>query len=112
MTAPIAAPLPEKSAAPNSANKMLKMNVVKTVNGIDSVSVGMSDTRVTNQACGTNSRHANGGRKSSTMVSSAMAKKLPSSRIGLTVLFQVTKTKPRLFEVCRYSRRCGGPAGK
>ena len=40
LTVPIAAPVPEKSAAPNSISRMLKVNTINTVNGIASISAG------------------------------------------------------------------------
>ena len=42
--------VPLKSAAPNSSNKMLKVNTTSTVYGTASIRVGSSDTRATNQA--------------------------------------------------------------
>ena len=53
--------MPEKSAAPNSTSRMLRVNTTSTVNGMVSNSVGMIDTRATNQVCKRNSRQANGG---------------------------------------------------
>ncbi len=50
VTVPLAAPVPEKSAAPNSANKILKVNTSNTLNGMDSKTVGSSDTLATNHA--------------------------------------------------------------
>ena len=51
MIAPRAAPEPEKSAAPNSTSRILRMNTAKTVNGIESIRVGRIDTRAMNQVC-------------------------------------------------------------
>ena len=45
-----AAVVPLKSAAPNSSNKMLKVNTTSTEYGTASINVGSSDTRATNQA--------------------------------------------------------------
>src|SRR5882762_2439981 len=82
VTAPNAVPVPEKSAAPNSTNKMLRVKTVRTVNGMDSIRVGTMDTRATNQDCSINSRHANGGLNSNTATSNAMAKNPPTARSG------------------------------
>lgn len=84
VTVPIAAPVPEKSAAPNSTSRMLNVNTNSTVNGIDSISVGTMDTRATNQVCRISSRHAKGGLNIATKVSSDMAKNPPMDRTGLT----------------------------
>ena len=48
-TVPSAAPVPEKSAAPNSFSRMLNVKVSNTVYGMVSISVGTIDTRATNQ---------------------------------------------------------------
>src|SRR5882757_8901188 len=61
---------------------MLRVNTVRTVNGMDSIRVGTMDTRATNQDCSTNSRHANGGLKSKITTSNAMAKNPPTARSG------------------------------
>ncbi|CAG6935488.1 hypothetical protein PICSAR15_04425 [Mycobacterium avium subsp. paratuberculosis] len=42
---PNAVPAPERSAAPISRSRMFKVNATNTVNGIDTNSVGTSDTR-------------------------------------------------------------------
>src|ERR1700756_1109657 len=60
LTVPNDAPVPEKSAAPNSTSSTLKVNTVSTVNGIDSINVGTSETLATNHVCRRYSRHANG----------------------------------------------------
>ena len=56
VTAPKAAPAPLRSAAPNSRNRMLRMKLTRTVNGMATNSVGANATRATNQACSKNSR--------------------------------------------------------
>jgi hypothetical protein len=91
--------VPEKSAAPNSTNKMLKVKIAKTLNGIASNIVGSSDTRATNHACRKNSRHAKGLRGINTNVSSAIAKKPPNEvNAALTVVddiaFQFLLNRP------------------
>ena len=48
-TVPIAAPVPEKSPAPISVSRMLKMNVKITEYGSVIISAGTIDTRATNQ---------------------------------------------------------------
>jgi hypothetical protein len=57
VTAPSAAPAPERSAAPNCASKTLSVKISSTVSGIDTMMIGSSATRMMNQACQTNSRH-------------------------------------------------------
>ncbi len=49
LTVPIAAPVPPKSEAPNSVNRMLKVNTSNTEYGIVSISAGKTETRATNQ---------------------------------------------------------------
>ncbi len=52
VTAPKAAPAPDKSAAPNSRNKkILSVKLTNTVNGIATNNVGANDTRATNHDC-------------------------------------------------------------
>ena len=48
-TVPIAAPVPEKSDAPNSVSRMLKVNTSNTEYGIVNISAGRTETRATNQ---------------------------------------------------------------
>ena len=91
---PIAAPVPEKSAAPNSTSRMLKVKTSSTVNGMDSIRVGTIDTRATNQVCRMNSRQANGRLNIATKVSSAMAKKPPNERTGFANESAVTTAHP------------------
>src|ERR1700729_1141399 len=62
---------------------MLRVNTASTVNGIDSNSVGSSETLATNQLWIRNSRQANGRRGMDTSVSKASAKNSPSARSGL-----------------------------
>ena len=57
VTAPNAAPAPDRSAAPNSRNKILSVKLTNTVNGIATNNVGANDTRATNHDCSKNSRH-------------------------------------------------------
>jgi hypothetical protein len=70
---------------------MLIVNTVKTVNGIASKIVGTSDTRATNQLWSRNSRHAHGGRKICTKVSSDMAKKPPRALMGFAADASLSK---------------------
>lgn len=44
---PNAVPAPDKSAAPISRNRMLRVNATRTVNGMDTSNVGTSETRAT-----------------------------------------------------------------
>ena len=108
LTVPSAAPVPEKSAAPNSVSRMLKMNVNNTVYGIVNISVGTIDTRATNQACKMNSRHANGGLNICTKVSSAIAKKPPKARTGLAMTLEATITGS--FLACSSSPSAADPS--
>src|SRR5258705_4702616 len=104
VTAAVAAPVPEKSAAPNSISRMLRVNTMRTVNGMVSISVGTIDTRATNHVCSRNSRHANGGLNIKTNVSSDMAKKSPTARIGLVAMdSEVTAGSPELHRCLRYA---------
>src|ERR1700688_141398 len=48
VTVPIAAPVPEKSAAPTSVNRMLKVNTSNTEYGMVNINAGSTDTRATN----------------------------------------------------------------
>jgi len=91
VTVPNAAPVPEKSAAPNSTSSTLNVKTRSTVKGIDSINVGSIETLATNQDCSRNSRHANGGRNINSNVSIAIAKKLPAALTGLAaVLAEIT----------------------
>ncbi len=94
VTVPIAAPVPEKSAAPNSTSRTLKVKTSNTVNGMDSIRVGTIDTRATNQVCRMNSRQANGRLNIATKVSNAMAKKPPNERTGFANESAVTTAHP------------------
>ncbi len=49
VTAPMAAPAPETSAAPNSASRMFSVKMSSTVSGIDTARVGRNATRIRNQ---------------------------------------------------------------
>ena len=60
VTAPIAAPAPETSAAPISASRRLSVKMSSTVSGMDTAMVGSSETRIRNQPTQMNSRHSNG----------------------------------------------------
>ncbi len=82
LTVPIAAPVPEKSVAPNSPSRMLKVNTSSTEYGRVSMSAGSTDTRATNQVCNRYSRQANGGRNITTRVSKDMAMNPPKARTG------------------------------
>ena len=57
VTAPNAAPAPDRSAAPNSRNRMLSVKLTSTVNGMATNNVGTIATRATNHDCSKNSRH-------------------------------------------------------
>src|SRR5690349_23535989 len=94
LTVPNDAPVPEKSAAPNSTSSTLKVNTVSTVNGIDSINVGTSETLATNHVCRRYSRHANGRWNMHMNVSSAIAKKPPRPRRGLVATPREFTTKP------------------
>jgi hypothetical protein len=56
VTAPNAAPAPDRSAAPSSRRRMLSVKLTRTVNGMATNNVGASETRATNQDCSKNSR--------------------------------------------------------
>src|SRR5215212_2623143 len=77
VTAPIAAPAPEISAAPNSLNKMFNVKISNTVSGIDTAIVGKNATRIKNQLFETNSRHSKGQRNSALAVSVHIRAKPP-----------------------------------
>jgi hypothetical protein len=64
----------------------LNVNTVNTVNGIDSINVGTSETRATNHVCNKYSRQANGRWNMHTKASSAIPKKPPNPRNGLATL--------------------------
>ncbi len=72
VTAALAAPVPEKSAAPNSCSRTLRVKTTRTVNGMAISSVGTIATRATNHVCRKNSRQASGRVTIATRVSSAM----------------------------------------
>ncbi len=57
VTAPIAAPAPDRSAAPNWASRTLRVNMRRTVSGIETMMVGRNATLMMNQHCRMNSRH-------------------------------------------------------
>ena len=86
--------MPEKSAAPNSASKILKVNTSSTVNGIASISVGTSETRATNHDCSRNSRHANGRRGIDINVSNDSAKNPPTARNGFDTVLEAVIPRP------------------
>jgi hypothetical protein len=84
VTAPIAAPDPEMSAAPNSARRMFSVKIRSTVSGIETARVGRNATRIRNQLCRMNSRHWNGRRNSPLPVSTHMRTNPPAAvRAGL-----------------------------
>ncbi len=83
VTAPIAAPAPDRSAAPNCASKTLRVKISSTVSGIDTMIVGRNATRMMNQHCRTNSRHWNGQRNSAFPVSTHIRKNPPTSSSGV-----------------------------
>jgi hypothetical protein len=56
VTAPSAAPAPEMSAAPNAASRVLSVNTMRTVSGIETAMVGSIATLVMNQHCSMHSR--------------------------------------------------------
>ena len=79
VTAPIAAPAPETSAAPNSASRMFSRKISSTVSGADTARVGKNETRNRNQLCRMNSRHWNGGLNRALPVSTHMRAKPPTA---------------------------------
>ncbi|CFR77352.1 Uncharacterised protein [Mycobacterium tuberculosis] len=83
MTAPIAAPEPEMSAAPNWASRILSVKINSTVSGIETMIVGKNPTRMMNQHCRMNSRHWNGQRNSAFPVSTHMRKNPPTRVSGV-----------------------------
>ena len=76
------APVPDRSAAPNSTSRTLKRKTDRTVNGIAKNIAGNSDTRATNHVCSRNSRQAKGHLNNATNTSSDNAKKSPKLRTG------------------------------
>ena len=54
---PNAVPAPERSAAPISRSRMLRVNATSTVNGMATSSVGTSETRAIIHVCSRNSRN-------------------------------------------------------
>jgi hypothetical protein len=54
VTEAVAAPVLEKSAAPNSTCRMLSVKSTSTVSGMVNNNVGKIDTRATNQVCSRN----------------------------------------------------------
>ncbi|CFR82160.1 Uncharacterised protein [Mycobacterium tuberculosis] len=83
VTAPIAAPEPEMSAAPNWASRILSVKINSTVSGIETMIVGKNPTRMMNQHCRMNSRHWNGQRNSAFPVSTHMRKNPPTRVSGV-----------------------------
>ncbi|CKP18305.1 Uncharacterised protein [Mycobacterium tuberculosis] len=79
---PNAVPAPDKSAAPISRNRMLRVNATRTVNGMDTSNVGTSETRATIQVWSKNSRNWNGRRKAARAVSIDISKNPPTARAG------------------------------
>ena len=100
LTVPIAAPVPAKSDAPNSVNRMLKVNTSNTEYGIVNISAGKTDTRATNQLWSMYSCHANGGLNICTKVSIVIAKKPPIARTGLAARYVAISCAPS----ARYER--------
>lgn len=94
VTAPNAAPDPEKSAAPISTSRMFRVKVVSTVNGMASSTVGIIETRATNQHWSRNSRHAHGGRKIWMIVSRHRPKNSPSAIAGAGPRTALTQRRP------------------
>src|ERR1700753_375942 len=82
VTAPNAAPAPERSAAPSSRNKMLRVKLTRTVNGMATNNVGASATRATNHDCSKNSRHWKGRRNTNLTASADIANNPPTDCIG------------------------------
>ena len=83
VTAPKAAPAPDRSAAPSSRSRMFRVKLTSTVNGIATSTVGASDTRATNQDCSRNSRHWNGRWNRKRTASADIANSPPMASIGL-----------------------------
>jgi hypothetical protein len=96
VTEAVAAPVPDRSAAPNSTSRMFRVKTTSTVYGMVSISVGKIDTRATNQDCSRYSRQANGGLNINTSVSSAIAKNPPTARMGLAAV-PVATNEPSPF---------------
>src|ERR1700722_9843622 len=96
---------------------MVRVETRSTVKGIDSNSVGSTETLATNQLWIKNSRQANGRRGMDTRVSKASAKNSPSARSGLeatpsettahallSVAESAVASKPRDAPVCGMRR--------
>jgi hypothetical protein len=54
VTLAVAAPVPEKSAAPKSTSRMLSVKSTSTLSGMVNNNVGKIDTHATNQVCSRN----------------------------------------------------------
>ena len=61
---------------------MLSVKTIRTVYGIDSTTVGTTETRATNQICSTSSRQAYGGRSIAAKVSPVRTMKSPTATAG------------------------------
>ncbi|CNH02734.1 Uncharacterised protein [Mycobacterium tuberculosis] len=79
---PNAVPAPDRSAAPISRSRMLRVKATRTVNGMDTSSVGTNDTRAIIQVCSRNSPSWNGRRKMPRRVSMDISKNPPTARAG------------------------------
>ena len=84
VTAPSAAPAPERSAAPISRSRMLSVKLTRTVNGIATRIVAIIDTRAMNHDWSTNSRPWRTIEGNETKVSSVMAKNSPTPLSGFS----------------------------
>src|ERR1700687_5822310 len=82
VTAPNAAPAPDRSAAPTSRSRMFSVKLINTVNGTATSKVGANATRAMNQHCSKNSRQKNGRRKIHRTASADIANKPPTACIG------------------------------
>src|SRR6201997_651090 len=76
------APVPDRSAAPNSTSSTLKRKTDSTVNGMAKNIAGSNDTRATNHVCSRNSRQAKGHLNIAAKTSSANATNSPALRTG------------------------------
>src|SRR3954454_5094658 len=93
------APTPDRSAAPRSTSRMLRLKITCVQNGIDINSVGISDTLATNQIWMRNSRQANGGLNLRRRVSGLSEKTPPIARTGLVITpLTPLETVPRVIK--------------
>ena len=84
VTAPSAAPAPERSAAPISLSRMLSVKLTRTVKGMATNTVASMDTRAMNHDCSTNSRPCLTIDGNETNVSRVNAKNSPTPLSGVS----------------------------